>query len=162
MRRMQRRSKHTSVYDVRQQTAGQQFIDFDAEPEPAPKAPAPVLHVEESPPGYRFTNGYENTYGRIVNWVILNPQSTELATVKTKKGAKAIVERLNDVPPAMRSGPNVYAIQRGYENPYGRTVDWVIIDPYSTELATVTTKKGATTLIDLLNGVEEPPRRRST
>ena len=49
---------------------------------------------------------------------------------------------------------DAYSVKHGYRNPYGRTVDWVILDPHGTELAKVTTKKGARKIIELLNARE--------
>ncbi len=88
---MPSRTNHRPTYTTTGPAAGQQRLDFDAAPEPI--APAP--HVEEAAPEYGFKDGYRNPYKRVVNWVILDPHGTELATVTTKKGAKELTRRLN-------------------------------------------------------------------
>jgi hypothetical protein len=78
----------------------QTAIDFSAPPpEPERRAePKPAAKIEETGPdaeAYRVKDGYRNPYKRVVNWVILYPNGTELATVTTKRGACKIAELLN-------------------------------------------------------------------
>ncbi len=89
------------------------------------------------------------------------PPRTNHRPTYTTTGPAAGQQRLNfdAAPEPAAPAPRVeesapayaYGIKDGYRNPYNRVVDWVILDPHGTELAKVTTKRGAKKLVDLLN-----------